>query len=146
MGTHLIGATELEITVEVLLIESLQAGIKQSAEQRTRHLLYDLCTGLLRVVFSDKRGEFIVIHIVFLRQLVGGSDDEFEFLSGDANGGQDSSGEMGVVFYTMLDELDRGFEIIEERMDIYVSGRVIICSFGEFLSLNVPANSTVTCR
>lgn len=68
--THLVNATKLKVTSKVLLIESLQTRVEESTKQWTLNLLHDLCTSLLRIVFCDDRAESVVVHVVFLRELV----------------------------------------------------------------------------
>jgi hypothetical protein len=53
--THLVNAAKLEVYVQVLLVQRLQTGIEQTAQQRTLDLLHDLRTSLFGVMLCHRR-------------------------------------------------------------------------------------------
>lgn len=81
---HLIDAAKLEVDTEILLIKSLQSRIEQTAQKWALDLLYNLCPSLLGIMFCNGSTELVVIEIVLLGKLVGGSFDKSEFGDWDA--------------------------------------------------------------
>lgn len=109
IGTNLIGASKLEVTVQVLLVQRLKSRVQQSTKQGTRNLLHNLRSSLFRVVLRNGRAQSVIIHVVGFGELVRGADDELETV--DWNGERFEYGfeEEGVVRYAVFDELDGGF-------------------------------------
>ena len=90
-ATHLIDAPELEVDVKVLLIQGLQAGVEQPAQQGALDLLDDLRAGLFRVVLRDGCAEPVVVHVVLAGELVARALDEAELGDGDGERGEDGA-------------------------------------------------------
>ena len=62
--TYLIHTTELEVDIEVLLVECLQARVQKTTEQWTLNLLDNLGTGLLGIVLCYNGTKLVVIEVV----------------------------------------------------------------------------------
>ena len=117
-AAHLIDASELEVAPEVLLVERLQAGVEEPAQQRTLDLLHDLRPRLLRVVLRHDRAEPVVVEVVLLCELVRRALDELEARGRDAERAEDGEEDVLVVLCAVGDELEGRFEVVEECVDI----------------------------
>ena len=66
----LVGATELEVAIEVLLVKSLKAGVEKAGKKWVGDLFYYLCAGLLGVVLGDDGAKLVLIEVVLSGKLV----------------------------------------------------------------------------
>ena len=62
--TDLIDTAKLKVTIEVLLVERLQARVEQARDKRRLHLLDDFGSGFFSIMFGDSRTEFVVVEVV----------------------------------------------------------------------------------
>ena len=81
-------------------------------------MLDNFSSSLFRIMFGRHRTQSIVVHVVFLRELIGRSDDELELVGGYTEGRKDSFDHVLVVIHSMLDELYRSFEVVEKGVHI----------------------------
>lgn len=114
----LVDAAELGVDVEVFLVEGLHEGVEQPGQGGVVDLLDDLGAGLFGVVLGDDGGEAEEVHAVGGGELVGGAEDEFEGGGGDGEGVQEGGDDVAVVGRAVGHELEGGFEVVEEAVDV----------------------------
>ena len=102
----------------MLLIQRLHQRIDQPAQRRVVDLLDDLGAGLLGIVFRDDAAQAEEVHGVGGAELVGGAEDEFELRDGYVDGFEEGGDDEAVVGGAVGDELDGGFEVVEEAVDV----------------------------
>lgn len=81
-------------------------------------MLDHLGAGPLRVVLGDDRRQLVDVHDVFGALLVRAALDKLELLGGHADGLEDGGDDKAVVFNSQLDQLDGGFQVVEEAVDV----------------------------
>lgn len=114
----LVSTTELRIAAEVLLIQSLQQGVKQSAQRCIVRLLDYLSTSLPGIVLRRQRCQLVDVHDVVRPLLKLAAEDEAQLLSRHADSMEDGLDYMLVVLSSVLDDLDRGLEVVEKAMNV----------------------------
>lgn len=114
----LVDAAELGVDVQVFLVEGLHEGVEEPRQGGVFDLLDDLGAGLFGVVLGDDGGEAEEVHGVGRGQLVGGAEDEFEGGGRDGEGEQEGGDDEAVVGGAVGDELEGGFEVVEEAVDV----------------------------
>lgn len=110
--------SKLCVNVQVLFIQNLQNRVEQATERRVASLLDHLGAGLLGVVLRHQRGQLVEIHDIFRCLLVGAALDEAQLLGRHADGLEHGGNDKAVEVYALLDEFDRGLEVVEEAVDI----------------------------
>jgi hypothetical protein len=98
----------------------LQERVEETRERGTCGLLDNLCTSFTRIVLGGNCAVSEKITRVFGRVLVGGASDELETVEWYAEGPEDGGQDEAVVGDTLVDELNRRFEIIEESVHVFL--------------------------
>lgn len=114
----LVDAAELGVDAEVFLVEGLHQRVEQAGEGGVVDLLDDFGAGFLGVVLGDDGGEAEEVHAVGGGELVGGAEDEFEGGGRDGERVQEGGDHVAVVGGAVGDELEGGFEVVEEAVDV----------------------------
>lgn len=114
----LVKTSKLGIDVQVLLVQDLQNRVEQARQRRIVGLLDNLGAGPLRVVLGDDRRQLVDVHDVLGALLVRAALDKLELLGGHADGLEDGGDDKAVVFNSQLDQLDGGFQVVEEAVDV----------------------------
>lgn len=112
----LILTSKLDIDVEVLLVQHLEDGVKETGQGRIVSLFDDFSASLLSIVFRDDGAELVDVHDILWTLLVGAAENETKLRRWYADGLEDGCYHMAVVFGAVLDELDRGLEVVKESM------------------------------
>lgn len=69
-------------------------------------------------MLGDQRAQLVDIHNILGALLVGAAKHKLELVGGHSDGLEDSSYGTSVEFGTVLDKFNRGFEVVEESVDV----------------------------
>lgn len=114
----LVHAAKLSIHIKVLLVQHLQRRVEQPTQRGVVSLLHHLCARALGVMLGDERAELVEVHDELGALLVGAAEDEAQLVDGYADGLEQGGDDELVEDGAALDELDGGFQVVEEAVDV----------------------------